>query len=142
MAPDAAALSTPQTHQPTGTRQDADAEDFGFGKGDLAALVVPPKFDSVDAEKKYLKERLALACRIFAQYNLDHHVCVLVLLSLSFPILNPFVPSASSARACTVTVVLYGFGEGAMESVEASGRRSSAGLVAQQVVSSSTSTPS
>ncbi|GAA5936209.1 hypothetical protein JCM3775_006433 [Rhodotorula graminis] len=74
MAPDAAALSDPQTHQPTGTRQDNDAEDFGFGKGDLAALVVPPKFDNVDAERKYLKHRLALACRIFAQYNLDHHV--------------------------------------------------------------------
>lgn len=73
MAPDAAALSSMKP-TPTGTRQDADAQGFGFEKGDLAALATPPKFDNLDDEKRYLKERLALACRIFAQYGLDHHV--------------------------------------------------------------------
>ncbi|BGP49207.1 hypothetical protein JCM10450v2_005090 [Rhodotorula kratochvilovae] len=71
MAPDAAALTN--SHLAAGTRQD-DATDFGFGKGDLAALTSPPKFDNIEDEKKYLKIRLALACRIFAQYGLDHHV--------------------------------------------------------------------
>ncbi|BGP25553.1 class II aldolase/adducin domain containing protein [Rhodotorula toruloides] len=71
MAPDAAALSQPPH---SGTRQDQDAESFGFEKGDLAALVTPPKFDSLDEERQYLKERIALACRIFAQYGLDHHI--------------------------------------------------------------------
>ncbi|GAA5883167.1 hypothetical protein JCM3774_006863 [Rhodotorula dairenensis] len=73
MAPDAAALSSMKP-EPTGTRQDADAQGFGFEKGDLAALSTPPQFDNLDDEKRYLKERLALACRIFAQYGLDHHV--------------------------------------------------------------------
>lgn len=72
MAPDAAALATGPPK--TGTRQDGDAEGFGFGKGDLVSLSTPPKFDDVEAEKTYLKTRLALACRIFAQYGLDHHV--------------------------------------------------------------------
>ncbi|GAA6002809.1 uncharacterized protein JCM10292_001312 [Rhodotorula paludigena] len=72
MAPDAAALATGPPK--TGTRQDGDAEGFGFGKGDLISLSTPPKFDDVEAEKTYLKTRLALACRIFAQYGLDHHV--------------------------------------------------------------------
>lgn len=71
MAPDAAALSQPPH---SGTRQDQDAESFGFEKGDLAALVTPPKFDSLEDERQYLKERIALACRIFAQYGLDHHI--------------------------------------------------------------------
>lgn len=71
MSPDAAALSQPPH---SGTRQDADAESFGFEKGDLAQLVTPPRFDSLDDERQYLKERIALACRIFAQYGLDHHI--------------------------------------------------------------------
>lgn len=71
MSPDAAALSQPPH---AGTRQDADAESFGFEKGDLAQLVTPPRFDSLDDERQYLKERIALACRIFAQYGLDHHI--------------------------------------------------------------------
>ncbi|BGP41068.1 hypothetical protein JCM10449v2_005037, partial [Rhodotorula kratochvilovae] len=58
MAPDAAALTN--SHLAAGTRQD-DATDFGFGKGDLAALTSPPKFDNIEDEKKYLKIRLALA---------------------------------------------------------------------------------
>ncbi|BGP33084.1 hypothetical protein JCM10296v2_004873 [Rhodotorula toruloides] len=73
MAPDAAALSQSANQ---GTRQDTDAESFGFDKGELRALVTPPKFDSLDDEKQYLKERIALACRILAQHNLDHTVCV------------------------------------------------------------------
>ncbi|GAA5993292.1 hypothetical protein JCM10908_001416 [Rhodotorula pacifica] len=73
MAPDASALANvkPPT---TGTRQDNDSESFGFEKGDLLSLSTPPKFDDIEKEKQYLKERLALACRIFAQYGLDHHV--------------------------------------------------------------------
>ncbi len=73
MAPDASALSNVKP-APVGTRQDGDTESFGFEKGDLAALSTPPKFDDIEEEKRYLKERLALACRIFAQYGLDHHV--------------------------------------------------------------------
>lgn len=73
MAPDASSLSS--VKPPTsGTRQDQDAESFGFEQGDLQALSTPPKFDNVDDERQYLKIRLALACRIFAQHGLDHHI--------------------------------------------------------------------
>ncbi|BGO99631.1 hypothetical protein JCM10021v2_003307 [Rhodotorula toruloides] len=72
MAPDAAALSQPPH---SGTRQDQDAESFGFeSDADLKRMVTPPKFDSLEEERQYLKERIALACRIFAQYGLDHHI--------------------------------------------------------------------
>ncbi len=73
MSPNAEMLSKvkPAT---SGTRQDGDSESFGFDKGDLAALSTPPKFDNPDEEREYLKIRLALACRIFAQYGLDHNV--------------------------------------------------------------------
>ncbi|GAA6026429.1 hypothetical protein JCM8202_000240, partial [Rhodotorula sphaerocarpa] len=73
MAPDASSLSS--VKPPTsGTRQDQDAESFGFEQGDLQALSTPPKFDNVDDGRQYLKIRLALACRIFAQHGLDHHI--------------------------------------------------------------------
>ena len=81
MAPDASALSNVKP-APAGTRQDGDTESFGFEKGDLAALSTPPKFDDVEEEKRYLKERLALACRIFAQYGLDHHVVRFILFGI------------------------------------------------------------
>lgn len=45
--------------------------DFG-GASELGALTQPPAFASIDIERAYLKERLAAAIRIFAQYELDH----------------------------------------------------------------------
>ncbi|KAI5474401.1 class II aldolase/adducin domain containing protein [Pseudohyphozyma bogoriensis] len=47
---------------------------FKYGEGDLLALATPPKFDSIEKERAYLKERLVAAIRIFAKFGLDHHV--------------------------------------------------------------------
>lgn len=48
---------------------------FDFaGNGQLAALTQPPKHDTVEAERAYLKERLVAALRIFAQQGFDHGV--------------------------------------------------------------------
>jgi hypothetical protein len=97
MAPDASALSNVKP-APAGTRQDGDTESFGFEKGDLAALSTPPKFDDVEEEKRYLKERLALACRIFAQYGLDHHVVRFIPCSEFYAHLAPVTVGTPGAR--------------------------------------------
>ena len=40
--------------------------------GSLAPLTVPPKFDSVDKERAYLKLRLTAALRIMGKLGYDH----------------------------------------------------------------------
>lgn len=54
------------------------------GKRELAALTAPPKFDNVDDERRYLKETLVAAIRIFAKYDLDHTIAGSFLISLSW----------------------------------------------------------
>ena len=47
---------------------------FEMGAGEMAALTQPPKFESVEEERAYLKEKLAASLRIFARLGFDHHV--------------------------------------------------------------------
>jgi hypothetical protein len=42
--------------------------------GELRNLWIPPTFSDVEEHRKYLKERLVLAIRIFAKYGFDHHI--------------------------------------------------------------------
>ncbi|GAA5875184.1 hypothetical protein JCM1840_007275 [Sporobolomyces johnsonii] len=49
-------------------------ESFFEGPAELEALLSPPKFDNVEDERAYLKERLAAALRIFGKYGYDHHI--------------------------------------------------------------------
>ncbi|SCZ89182.1 BZ3500_MvSof-1268-A1-R1_Chr1-1g01012 [Microbotryum saponariae] len=46
---------------------------FDYG-GSLKELTEPPKFDNVEDERRYLKERLAAALRIIGRLGFDHHV--------------------------------------------------------------------
>ncbi|GAA5929238.1 uncharacterized protein JCM15063_004091 [Sporobolomyces koalae] len=59
----------------TKSHQSADPESF-FDKNDsdFVKLITPPKFDSVEKEREYLKERLVAAIRIFGKFGYDHHV--------------------------------------------------------------------
>ncbi|KAK4050805.1 hypothetical protein OIV83_003226 [Microbotryomycetes sp. JL201] len=74
-APGQAANGTNGTANANGTHHKQEASSgFEMGKGDLAKLTAPPKFDNVEAERAYLKERLCAALRIFAKQGFDHHV--------------------------------------------------------------------
>ncbi|KAF9518475.1 hypothetical protein BS47DRAFT_1338410 [Hydnum rufescens UP504] len=42
--------------------------------GELRDLWTPPTFSDVEEHRKYLKEHLVLAIRIFAKYGFDHHI--------------------------------------------------------------------
>ena len=46
--------------------------------GQFRKLLTPPTFSDVEEHRKYLKERLVLAIRIFARYNFDHIVVSVV----------------------------------------------------------------
>lgn len=63
---------------PTSIRNNATepqaGKGFDFGKGGLAALTKAPTFETVEAERAWLKERLVAAIRIFANEGFDHTV--------------------------------------------------------------------
>ncbi|KAL8278429.1 hypothetical protein RQP46_009119 [Phenoliferia psychrophenolica] len=68
---------TDQKQQPgTATATKVQNAEMGFdmGGGDLMALTQAPAHASIEAEREYLKERLAAAIRIFAHYDFDHGV--------------------------------------------------------------------
>ncbi|CEQ41268.1 SPOSA6832_02980 [Sporobolomyces salmonicolor] len=60
--------------QASHTPAQPNPESFFEGPAEFEALLSPPKFDSVDDERAYLKERLAAALRIFGKYGYDHHI--------------------------------------------------------------------
>ncbi|KDE09471.1 hypothetical protein MVLG_00373 [Microbotryum lychnidis-dioicae p1A1 Lamole] len=62
-----------------------NAKGFDYG-GSLKELTEPPKFDNVEDERKYLKERLAAALRIIGRLGFDHHVVRFPPHGLSFPV--------------------------------------------------------
>lgn len=77
------------------TSKPDDVADDGFGLstlGDLKALSTPPKFSTVEEERKHIKERLAAAFRIFAKHDFDHHVVSIFhiarTMSLSYPLIR------------------------------------------------------
>ncbi|GAA6064611.1 hypothetical protein JCM10212_007100 [Sporobolomyces blumeae] len=83
MSPSAPSDQSTTTHQPegaktssfpTGSSSQPDSESFFDDNSDFLALITPPKFDSVDDERRYLKEKLAASLRIFGKMGYDHHV--------------------------------------------------------------------
>lgn len=46
--------------------------DYHTANSELGALALAPTFASVEAERAYIKERLAAAIRLFAKEDLDH----------------------------------------------------------------------
>lgn len=59
---------------PTGSTAQPNSESFFDDNADFMNLITPPKFESVEEERKYLKEKLAASLRIFATFRFDHHV--------------------------------------------------------------------
>ena len=59
---------------PTGSTAQPNSESFFDDNSDFLNLITPPKFETVEEERKYLKEKLAASLRIFASFKYDHHV--------------------------------------------------------------------
>ncbi|GAA5820811.1 hypothetical protein JCM11491_000687, partial [Sporobolomyces phaffii] len=59
---------------PTGSTSQPNSESFYDDNAEFLNLITPPKFDSVDAERAYLKDKLAASLRIFGKFGYDHHV--------------------------------------------------------------------
>jgi hypothetical protein len=59
---------------PTGGSSQPNSESFFDDNAEFMNLITPPKFESVEKEREYLKEKLAASVRIFGKYGYDHHV--------------------------------------------------------------------
>ncbi|GAA5835037.1 hypothetical protein JCM11251_000145 [Rhodosporidiobolus azoricus] len=87
------------------TRQSSTAESFGFDSSpDLKALCTPPYFKGdFEKERRYLKEKLAAALRIFAREGMDHHVVCPVVLPSS----RCFIPDRRSSHRTAPSIFFF-----------------------------------
>ncbi|GAA5828709.1 hypothetical protein JCM3766R1_003797 [Sporobolomyces carnicolor] len=74
IAQDSAADSAAVSSFPTGSSSQPNSESFFDDNSEFLNLITPPKFDSVEQERAYLKEKLAASVRIFGKFGYDHHV--------------------------------------------------------------------
>jgi hypothetical protein len=51
---------------------------FGFDIASMSSLTTPPEFDDVLEARRYTREKLAAAVRIFAHLGLDHNIVRLI----------------------------------------------------------------
>ena len=53
---------------------------FGLNDASMSALTTPPEFDDVLESRRFAREKLAAAIRIFAHLGLDHNIVRLIFL--------------------------------------------------------------